>query len=93
MIVKVRYGNGWKMYEGKEVRWYPSQLGNDVCGPMTAMDDFEIAEYPPDYPTSTGDKSPATEIAIRGYDGSVKIVIARLDVFILNDNGKTVERV
>lgn len=83
MIVKIAFGNGWRLYEAKEVEWRKHE---ETMAFTEGTTDF--IEYDNEEPAVlqkwliTLDPGP-------GF----RNVVTAAPVFILNDNGKTIDRI
>jgi len=88
MIVKVKCGSGWKMYETKEVAW---DAHDEKCGiGLGHFDSVEFIETDPETPAQRG---PKFLYRMKQDGGAEKLLITNETVYILNDNGKTIERI
>jgi len=84
MIVKAQLENGWKLYEAVEVTW---TTHNEEVAFQSDID-LEFIESV----TMPAERSKMA-IEILTHNKARKVIVTSGDVYILNDNGKTVERI
>ena len=90
-MVKVINGDGWKLYDG--VKAVSHAVVNGQIGMPYHHEDFTSDPIPDQFKGEFLEPKVVRLIIEMNQPGDVRHVIAWSPVFILNDNGKTVERV
>lgn len=93
MIVKVKTKDGWQMFSGLDsVRWDEYEESEFTCEPC--FSGMEIFDFLPEHNKENPITGPA--YIIYGYRANMNARTLRIlvqDAFVLNDEGKTIERI
>ena len=99
MIVKIRKSNdqGWVVISAKRVTWerflFLGDTGNEV-GTLKELHEIGTEYfYNPNSTDETGKVNPLTIVTSICDDGTVYEFITNTDTFLLNEHGKTIDRI
>ena len=90
-MVKVINGDGWKIYDGVSEVSHSIINGQFEC--LSDTDDFVQKPIPKQLKASEFLNNRMVNLSLTFLNGSTKSVIAWSPVYLLNDSGKTVERI